>query len=323
MAVICFAAAAVIAFQAVFPITPDIDAGRELSDAAVTLTAGLVYWLLAANFRVWMVYFIVALGFTWGLLGLAQAGTPLEAALILTTLLWTTVFVGAAFRPQISRIFAAYVTVGILFAMWANTVPGGTLIGVSFAGSFVVIMEILSRATSQLRHEATTDAVTGLLNRTGLERRFGRLRTFGRDDRIAVMVADLDGFKVINDEHGHRAGDEMLRRFATAWRDGARAGDLVARFGGDEFVFVFLAADERAAAATAKRLRRISPVPWSGGFVLMEPGESLESCMNRADRLLYLEKADKAARRSATAREPGTVPAGAHQPSGRQPIPAE
>lgn len=297
MAIICFAAASLVVFTAVFPIdASDEDFRRNMVGAAITLSAGIAYWVLARHFRVWMVHAIVVIGFGWGILGLCRAESSIGAALTLTSLLWTGVFVGAAFPPRISRIYIVYVCAGMVLAMVVNHVQGGVAIGLAFGGSFIVTMEILSRATSQLRHEATTDALTGLLNRTGLEREVARVRSFGRDEEpIAILVADLDDFKRVNDQGGHLAGDRLLREFASAWRDGARTGDLVGRIGGDEFVVVFPAGGEEAARSTVERLREIAPVPWSGGLAISEPGESLESCMARADRILYEEKEAKAA----------------------------
>lgn len=293
MAIVCFAAASVLVYTTAFPVEENVDAGKQLGDAAITLAGGIVYWTLARIFRVWMVHLIVILGLTWGLIALSETGSSLGAALALTTLLWTGVFIGAAFHPVVARAYSVFLCVGIAVAMKANGIEGGAAVGMAFAGSFVVIMEILSRATSQLRREATTDSLTGLLNRTGLEREVKRVRSFGRDDRIAVLVADLDGLKKVNDRHGHKAGDRLIREFADSWRQGTRSGDLVARIGGDEFVVVFPEVEEDAAQATVNRLREASPTPWSGGLVIADHGESLESCIERADRLLYSEKADK------------------------------
>lgn len=299
MAVICFAAAAMLVYTAIFPVdSSETEVGQRAVIVAVTFAAGVVYWTLASRFRIWMVHLVVTGGFLWGTMGLSMAESSLGAALNLTTLLWTCVFVGAAFRPTITRAYAVLVCLGIVVGMTTNGVPGEVPLGLAFAGSFVVTMEILSRATSQLRHEATTDSLTGLLNRTGLEREVHRVRSFGRDDRIAVLVADLDGFKSVNDRHGHLTGDRALKEFAKAWREGARTGDLVARLGGDEFVVVFPAVGDDA-EAIVERLRRVAPMPWSGGLAIAEPGESLESCISRADRLLYEEKARKALREDA------------------------
>jgi diguanylate cyclase (GGDEF)-like protein/PAS domain S-box-containing protein len=90
------------------------------------------------------------------------------------------------------------------------------------------------------RYEADTDALTGLANRRALERTLeaalGRASARGRS--VALLMLDLDGFKAINDTHGHAAGDEALREVARRLRRCVRERDMVARLGGDEFVVV-------------------------------------------------------------------------------------
>jgi diguanylate cyclase (GGDEF)-like protein/PAS domain S-box-containing protein len=91
------------------------------------------------------------------------------------------------------------------------------------------------RRLEGLERSAETDALTGLLNRRGLDHRFQR---FGIDDGYSVIVVDLDGFKEVNDENGHAAGDEVLVETGSRLQGSVRDGDLVSRTGGDEFLLV-------------------------------------------------------------------------------------
>jgi diguanylate cyclase (GGDEF)-like protein/PAS domain S-box-containing protein len=107
------------------------------------------------------------------------------------------------------------------------------------------------------RHEADTDPLTGLANRRALERTLhaALARAQARGRSVAVLVLDLDGFKAVNDRHGHAAGDEALREVARRLRRCVRERDLVARMGGDEFVVVLTDLGADAAAGTVQRVR--------------------------------------------------------------------
>ncbi len=94
------------------------------------------------------------------------------------------------------------------------------------------VLELAGRA-ERLAESASTDVLTGLLNRRMLDRALGRLS----DDETVILV-DLDHFKQVNDEQGHAAGDEVLRSFGAVLLDNLRGRDLVGRYGGEEFVLV-------------------------------------------------------------------------------------
>ena len=114
------------------------------------------------------------------------------------------------------------------------------------------------RALEQARHEADTDVLTGLLNRRGWERLLRheeeRYRRFG--DLASVVVLDLDRLKLVNDTHGHDAGDRHIRRAAESLMTVVRPGDLVARLGGDEFGIVAPRRRHRRRPALVERMER-------------------------------------------------------------------
>ena len=113
----------------------------------------------------------------------------------------------------------------------------GTLVDV--VGS---LEDITDRKAMQVRlaYDASHDALTGLANRSSLVAELDRrlASSFSGRDPLAVLFVDLDGFKRVNDSLGHTAGDQLLLTLAGRLRDQARTGDLVSRFGGDEFVLV-------------------------------------------------------------------------------------
>jgi diguanylate cyclase (GGDEF)-like protein/PAS domain S-box-containing protein len=112
--------------------------------------------------------------------------------------------------------------------------PDGNLLGV-----VVVFSDITEtrRIAKQMIHEASHDALTGLVNRREFERRLQRSLETVRTDRVehTLCYLDLDQFKVINDTHGHVAGDELLRQLASLLHKKVRKRDTLARLGGDEF----------------------------------------------------------------------------------------
>ncbi len=145
----------------------------------------------------------------------------------------------------------------------------------------------LSGRNERLAESASTDLLTGLVNRRMLDRALGRLSA---DD--TVIMLDLDHFKQVNDKFGHAAGDEVLRAFGSVLRRTARSRDIVGRFGGEEFLIVLALGGD--ADALLRRLRaewlteRPSPVTFSAG-VAASAGDPDET-VSLADQALYQAK---------------------------------
>ncbi len=159
---------------------------------------------------------------------------------------------------------------------------------------------------AQLREQALRDALTGLHNRRYLfEMAPGLLELARRQGgSLAVVLLDLDHFKLINDTHGHGAGDAVLQRFAALLQQHLRRGDVVCRYGGEEFVAVMPDIDAAGAEALLNRLleacqqvphdagrRRLPRASFSAGVSLFPAdGHTLELLLSRADRALYAAK---------------------------------
>ncbi|MFI5497018.1 diguanylate cyclase domain-containing protein [Actinoplanes sp. NPDC051859] len=124
------------------------------------------------------------------------------------------------------------------------------------------------RAQAQLAQQANRDPLTGLANRTVLRDRLARAVP-APDDPVAVLYLDLDGFKEINDRHGHEAGDAVLRAVAGRLSSAVREQDLVSRLGGDEFVLLLPGVSGDEAARLAERLLSdvAWPVPYEGHYL--------------------------------------------------------
>jgi diguanylate cyclase len=149
------------------------------------------------------------------------------------------------------------------------------------------------------QRQASEDALTGLPNRRYVEVRLPELAATGQ---LAVAVADVDLFKGVNDRFGHFVGDEVLRQIAEVLRDNVRDNDLVARFGGEEFLIALGGVDLEDARGRCEVLRaQVAAYPWeklqpglavtiSLGVAVIAPGGDLPAAMTLADQRLYAAK---------------------------------
>lgn len=162
----------------------------------------------------------------------------------------------------------------------------------------------MERARQAEYHRATHDPLTGLPNRPLFNDRVRTALAQRRSGQLALCFVDLDGFKAVNDQQGHAAGDALLRAVAVALQEAVRAGDTVARLGGDEFaVLLTQARDADEAALVAQRMvERVAALSGldagtrqigaSIGLALHPAdGSDCEQLLASADRAMYLAKA--------------------------------
>jgi diguanylate cyclase (GGDEF)-like protein len=179
-----------------------------------------------------------------------------------------------------------------------------TLSGLVVGAAIVVrlLSERIEGLISEMRANASTDPLTGLANRRGLAAAYAReLAQHQRTGRaFSLLVGDLDRFKQINDELGHKAGDRALVEIADLLRAQVRAVDTAARIGGDEFALLLSEADDVHAAQVAERLdaavdEHATRERWPGTIsigvsVSTTDGVSLDDLLRHADSRLYLAK---------------------------------
>lgn len=154
----------------------------------------------------------------------------------------------------------------------------------------------LTRIAIDLGHAASHDPLTGAVNRLLLADRLAGAfaRRLRRGGDVLVAVADIDGFKAVNDEHGHARGDALLVEVARRLTAATRAEDTVARHGGDEFVVVAEveagSVDPDDFAARLEAAFGDLPVSVSVGAVVAATGEDVAAVMRRADEAMYARK---------------------------------
>jgi len=162
----------------------------------------------------------------------------------------------------------------------------------------------------ELEATADVDALTGVFNRRGFERELTRSLAYVKRywTRAALLYVDLDGFKPVNDSHGHAAGDAVLKAVATTLSKNVRGSDTVARIGGDEFALILWNLGEADAAAKAWALEAAvsdAMVDWNGttlgvgasiGIAMLDPSDETADALVRADHAMYARKAARKSR---------------------------
>jgi diguanylate cyclase (GGDEF)-like protein/PAS domain S-box-containing protein len=210
-----------------------------------------------------------------------------------------------AIETGTSRVEFRLAAVGGGEERWLETTASNLLDDPDVAAVITLSRDVTERhqSTARLAHQAAHDPLTGLLNRRAITAQLGAALAATDHEPVTVAYLDLDGFKPVNDLHGHRTGDELLRVVARALEGEVRGHDLLARLGGDEFVVVLRDALLADALEVAERIRirlaepirlqhvaeplRISA---SIGVAVALPGDSDTSLLHAADLALYEAK---------------------------------
>ena len=245
------------------------------------------------------------------LCGVAAVNAPVyityyRAYAALMAAIWATVELAALLRPGHpvgpELILGMTIFCGLL-ANHMRSIAQRVLDGIGLQLSNASLARQLTEALQLVQHEAGTDALTGQPNRRALDellkQQVGVARATGRT--FSVLLLDIDHFKLVNDTHGHGAGDDTLRAFAQRVREHLRQGDTCARYGGEEFVVVLPGTTLVAAIEVAERLRQgvadasLMSMPLvratvSIGAAQHAIGETVEQLLARADSAVYAAK---------------------------------
>lgn len=232
--------------------------------------------------------------------GTSQRRTDGERIAALTSMAVASTIISAFYAVRV----VVYATAGPeswFYETWAG--PQATTFLMTLA-LLVVTYSVTTLSQDRLaRHwkqRAMSDDLTGLLTRTEFrERAEAELARSQQGTSLAVITADLDHFKAINDRFGHAAGDKALVAFADAVREALGSNDIAARYGGEEFVFLIADADRHRLGDVTRDIDRAFLAAGPGhrvwptvsyGVALWDRHSSLDELIARADRALYLAK---------------------------------
>jgi diguanylate cyclase (GGDEF)-like protein len=210
---------------------------------------------------------------------------------------------GARFSERgiaVGVAFSLALMLAVAFGVDAGAViddPTLVIVPAALMISVAMFQTVLMRSDVKHRAAAVIDPLTGMLNRNALVQRADELaqQSTVTGQAVAIVIADIDRFKVVNDTHGHARGDAVLRDVAYELRKGLRAFDLFYRVGGEEFVVLLPGADVRSASALAEELRTaVAAAPVGGLRVTMSFGVAASPAGARFDYDAVFAMADSA-----------------------------
>jgi len=245
---------------------------------------------------------IMLLNLVWGMFVMSPREARLLGAQALALLggvmLWKSRTDPAQFPPHIEAIQFLFCVI-LMTAMSALAVSMGRL-----RAKLRQRQAELQAALAKIHHLATRDDLTGLVNRRHLTELLDaeRTRQQHHGQPLSLVLMDLDHFKPINDNHGHAAGDQVLKIFADAAQAALRDTDVLGRWGGEEFLLMLPSTPQAQALQCVDRLRaglaaasfdEVVPglqLTFSAGLSTCGDGETLQAAIERADKAMYRAK---------------------------------
>lgn len=204
----------------------------------------------------------------------------------------TTVYAAAFYERAPLCCYLVCQTAASGALLLSSGMPGAPAAWVVLMGTATTAGVVVHLLVQALARTADADPLTGLPNRRAMERVVLRelSRAGRRGEQLCLALIDLDEFKQVNDRLGHAAGDRVLVATTSGWATRLRAGDVLGRFGGDEFVVVLPATTPSQAVAVLDRLRHEVDQPFSAGVAAAARGASFDDLLKRADAACYESK---------------------------------
>lgn len=306
MAALCLLGAGGCLLGALVPMSDGAPVGLMVALAGVGGGLAVVDLALGSRIPAWALHAQLLVVAVCATVLVARSQTGVGAMTTAVAFPWFGAYAAVVFGRRLAIAHAALLTAGLVAGLLASpaeiSVAAIAVVAVSLWSAVVALSGVMRR----LDELATTDPLTGLLNRAGLaaaaHREMARAARAG--EPLTLLAIDLDDLKTVNDRDGHRQGDRLLASAAQAWSAALRGQDALARVGGDEFVVLAPATSEAQAGALVGRLRAAHPARWSVGVRSWDEGEPFDAWLERADRALYAEKARRRGARAAVAGAP-------------------
>ena len=277
----------------VFPHTADVRPAGVAATAglAITLAGGL--YVVGYRLPIWVLALVSPIGSIMvGAVMFFGGGYAVAFSMLYV---WAALYSFSFFPPRSAltqgSVIAATAAVNLFLF---RPIPNAAGYWLMIVGTGAVAGVLINRLLRQVRALGRLDAVTGAPNRAAWDDEVPRARArASRSGRpLSIVIADLDHFKIFNDEYGHQAGDRLLAETVRVWSAALRTTDLLTRYGGEEFAILAEDCNADDAMALAEKLRAITPSGQTCSFGVAEwdQREAAEAMVARADAALYEAK---------------------------------
>ena len=274
------------------PMHADTPVGLLWVLAAVGIGGGLTIGLLAGRMRCWAIHTAVVLAGVLVAVLCWQSATAVGIVGLAPALIALGLFAAHFFDLRVARLHVALLIVLASAGALAAVPDVPALAWVMTVVSVAALAEVQGRLARSLRTAAATDPLTGVANRRAWEAEATRnlARATRTGEPLSFAILDLDHFKDVNDREGHGAGDALLRALTAGWTRRLRQADLLARYGGDEFVVCLPATGQQGAREILEQLETTHEFAWSVGVATARQGDTLDAVLASADADLYAKK---------------------------------